>query len=208
MNYEAVEHGVNSLVKIEVPSSWSSAVDKAVAKAEDEPDFVKNVLRPMNAQKGDNLPVSTFSDTPDGVFPLGTSKFEKRGVAVNVPEWDGDNCIQCNQCSYVCPHAAIRPFLLDEKEVKNAPESFKTIKAIGRDFEGLQYRIQVSPLDCVGCGNCVDICPSKQNYYNEAGCTTDRSTKRKLGICSNSFRQIISYKQIHSKGQSILPTTV
>lgn len=162
MNYQAVDRGLESLVKIDVPTDWSDAVDEAAAVLEDEPDFIKNVLRPMSAQKGDSLPVSTFSDTPDGVFPLGTSKFEKRGVAVSVPEWNSDNCIQCNQCSYICPHAAIRPFLLDEEEVKNAPEGFKTIKAIGRDFEGLQYRMQVSPLDCVGCGNCVDICPSKQ----------------------------------------------
>ncbi len=162
MNYQAVDRGLESLVKIDVPTDWSDAVDETAAVLEDEPDFIKNVLRPMSAQKGDSLPVSTFSDTPDGVFPLGTSKFEKRGVAVSVPEWNSDNCIQCNQCSYICPHAAIRPFLLDEEEVKNAPEGFKTIKAIGRDFEGLQYRMQVSPLDCVGCGNCVDICPSKQ----------------------------------------------
>ncbi len=163
MNYQAVEKGVESLVKIDVPDAWKDAVDEAAATvAEDEPDFIKNVLRPMNAQQGDNLPVSTFLDTPDGVFPLGTSRFEKRGVAINVPEWNSDNCIQCNQCSYVCPHAAIRPFLLDEAEVKDAPEDFKTIKAAGKGFEGLEYRIQVSPLDCVGCGNCVDICPAKE----------------------------------------------
>ncbi len=162
MNYQAVDRGLESLVKIDIPASWSSAEDEAAATVSvEEPDFIKDILRPMTAQKGDDLPVSAFVDMPDGVFPLGTSKFEKRGIAVNVPEWYSENCIQCNQCSYVCPHAAIRPFLLDEEEVKNAPEGFNTIKAIGKDFEGLQYKIQVSTLDCTGCGNCVDICPSK-----------------------------------------------
>ncbi|HZK57589.1 MAG TPA: pyruvate:ferredoxin (flavodoxin) oxidoreductase, partial [Clostridia bacterium] len=163
MNYQAVDQGLESLVKIDVPASWSDAEDEAAATTvKDEPDFIKNILRPMNAQKGDRLPVSAFIDAPDGSFPLGASKFEKRGVAINVPEWNSDNCIQCNQCSYVCPHAAIRPFLLDGEEVKNAPEGFGTIKAIGKDFEGLQYRIQVSALDCTGCGSCVEICPAKQ----------------------------------------------
>ena len=163
MNYQAVDYGLESLVKIDVPSAWGDAEDEAAATtAVDEPDFIKNVLRPMNAQKGDTLPVSTFLNRPDGEFPLGGSKFEKRGVAINVPEWHSEHCIQCNQCSYVCPHAAIRPFLLNEGEIKNAPEGFETIKAMGKDLEGLQYRIQVSALDCTGCGSCVEVCPAKQ----------------------------------------------
>lgn len=161
MNYEAVERGVNALTKIDVPADWTGAVEGEAAAAVEEPEFIKDILRPMNAQAGDDLPVSAFVGAEDGTFPLGTSAYEKRGIAVNVPEWIPENCIQCNQCSFVCPHAAIRPFLLDEKEVANAPEGFKTLKAMGKEFEGLQYKMQVSPLDCTGCGNCADICPSK-----------------------------------------------
>lgn len=159
MNYEAVDRGVNALVKIDVPTEWAGATEEAAAAVE-EPAFIKDILRPMNAQNGDILPVSAFVGAEDGTFPLGTSAYEKRGIAVNVPEWKKETCIQCNQCSYVCPHAAIRPFLLDEEEVKKAPESMDTLKAMGKEFAGLQYRIQVSPLDCTGCGNCADICPA------------------------------------------------
>jgi len=116
----------------------------------------------MAAQEGDTLPVSAFKGIEDGTFPAGTSAYEKRGIAVEIPSWIKENCTQCNQCSYVCPHSCIRPFLLDEEEVKNAPEGFEFVKAVGKDLAGLSYRIQVSPLDCTGCGNCVEICPSKQ----------------------------------------------
>ncbi|SDK83734.1 pyruvate:ferredoxin (flavodoxin) oxidoreductase [Natronincola ferrireducens] len=160
MNHEAVDRGVDALVKIDVPESWKGVAEETAAAIE-EPDFIKNILRPMNAQEGDNLPVSAFVGAEDGTFPLGTSAYEKRGIAVMVPEWIAENCIQCNQCSFVCPHAAIRPILANEEEMKNAPETFKTLKAMGKEFEGLQYRMQVAPLDCTGCGNCADICPSK-----------------------------------------------
>lgn len=128
----------------------------------DLPDYVKNIQIPMNAQEGDSLPVSAFIGREDGTVPVGTTAYEKRGIAVVVPEWNIDNCIQCNQCSYVCPHAAIRPFLLDEEEVAKAPEGFASKKALGKELAGLQYRIQVSPLDCTGCGNCADVCPAKE----------------------------------------------
>ena len=120
------------------------------------------LFRSMNAQQGDKLPVSTFVGREDGAFPQGTAAYEKRMIAVDVPEWQIDNCIQCNQCSYVCPHAAIRPFLLDEAEAKNAPQGFFGKKAIGKQLDGLQFRIQVSPLDCTGCGSCAQVCPAKE----------------------------------------------
>jgi pyruvate-ferredoxin/flavodoxin oxidoreductase len=164
MNIAAIERGVSSLIKVEVPASWGdidNAQAEAAAAAAEEPDFVKNVLRPMNALEGDNLPVSILQDREDGTFPLGTACFEKRGIAVTVPEWQIDNCIQCNQCSYVCPHAAIRPFLMNGEEAKNAPESFAAKKATGKEAAGLQFRVQISPLDCTGCGNCADVCPAK-----------------------------------------------
>ncbi len=159
MNNAAVDRG-GDVIKVEVPAEWAGIV----VEEKDErnvPDFIKNVADPINAQKGDDLPVSAFIDREDGTFPAGTTKYEKRGIAVNVPEWIAGNCIQCNQCAYVCPHAAIRPFLLNEEEVANAPANTETIKANGKAAAGLQFRIQVSPLDCTGCGNCADVCPAK-----------------------------------------------
>lgn len=160
MNWKAVDEGFEKLSGYDVPATWAKLTEKAEPDV-DAPDFINNILNPMNAQQGDSLPVSAFIGTEDGTFPLGTTKYEKRGIAVSAPEWLDKNCIQCNQCSYVCPHAVIRPFLLDEEEVSNAPESFTTIKTMGKDFKDLRYRIQVSPYDCTGCGNCVDICPAK-----------------------------------------------
>lgn len=160
MNYAAVERGLTDVVKIEVPAAWANAVDAEVAKA-NEPAFITNILKPMNAQQGDKLPVSTFVGSEDGAFPHGTAAYEKRGIAVNVPNWVSENCIQCNQCSYVCPHAAIRPFLLNDEE-KVAMGDMDTLLAMGKGMEGLSYRMQVTPLDCAGCGNCADICPGKK----------------------------------------------
>lgn len=161
MNYEAVEQGKNALVKINVPDSWANVADNVDVNNK-EPEFIKNILRPINAQDGDSLPVSAFNGIEDGTFPAGTAAYEKRGIAINVPEWIIENCIQCNQCAYICPHATIRPFLLTEEEVNNAPEGFNTKKAVGKGFEGLQYRMQVDTMDCTGCGNCADICPAKE----------------------------------------------
>lgn len=161
MNYEAVDRGIDALVKVNVPESWKNAVDEKVEEKE-VPDFIKNVVIPMNRQEGDKLPVSTFVGREDGSWPNGTSAYEKRGIAVFVPEWQIDKCIQCNQCAFVCPHAVIRPFLLNEEEKKNAPASFETKKAVGKGLEGLEFRIQVSPLDCTGCGVCANTCPAKE----------------------------------------------
>lgn len=159
MNFAAVDAGINQVEQINYPASWADAVDEAAA-AENIPDYVKNVIRPITAQKGDELPVSAFE--PDGTVPTGTTKYEKRGIALSIPIWISENCIQCNQCSFVCPHAAIRPFLASEESLKDAPETFKTLDAVGKNYQGLKYRMQVSALDCTGCGNCAQVCPAKE----------------------------------------------
>ncbi len=161
MNFLAVNKG-GEVEKIEVPKSWAKTEVKTATDDRDIPDFIKYVAEPINAQKGDDLPVSAFLGREDGTFPAGTTAYEKRGVAVSVPEWIGDNCIQCNQCAYVCPHACIRPFLINEEELAKAPAGFKTIEAKPKTFAGHQFKIQLSPLDCTGCGNCTDVCPSKE----------------------------------------------
>ena len=161
MNYAAVDKGVDGAVKIEVPASWANAVDGEAKAERPKTQFVKNVVDPMNAQEGDKLPVSVFNGREDGTFPCGTAAYEKRGVAVDVPEWQPDKCIQCNQCSYVCPHASIRPFLLTEEEAAAAPEGFVTVAPKGlKNAEGLKFRVQVSSLDCLGCGSCAEVCPA------------------------------------------------
>ncbi|MDO5718710.1 MAG: pyruvate:ferredoxin (flavodoxin) oxidoreductase [Tissierellia bacterium] len=161
MNYKAVDMGINALVKIDVPDSWNNATDADDEKA-NLPKFIREVVRPINRQEGNNLPVSKFVGRENGEFPPGTSAFEKRGIALSVPEWQIEHCIQCNQCSYVCPHAVIRPFLVTEEEKANAPANFETKKAMGRGLDDVTFRMQVSPLDCTGCGNCADVCPSKE----------------------------------------------
>ena len=160
MNYEAVEAGMNSLVKINVPESWKTATDEVKVETKEVTDFVKNIMNPMNALEGDKLPVSAFNGLEDGTFPAGTAAYEKRGVATDVPEWNMAKCIQCNQCAFVCPHACIRPVLVTDEELAKAPAGFETKKATGKTLAGLNYRIQVSTLDCTGCNNCVDICPA------------------------------------------------
>ena len=159
MNHGAVDASLGSLEEINYPASWADAADDGDS-SKGEPDFVKNILKPMAAVQGDKLPVSAFS--PDGIFPVAGSQYEKRGVAIAVPEWIPENCIQCNQCAMVCPHAVIRPVLLTDDEMAKAPEGFKALKATGKEFDGLQFRMQVSALDCMGCGNCADICPAKE----------------------------------------------
>ena len=162
MNYAAVDQGIGALHKVEVKDSWKDADTTKNFKIKGAPEFINNILIPMNRQEGNDLPVSTFSNMVDGTFPSGTSRYEKRGIAVNVPHWKSENCIQCNQCSLVCPHAVIRPFLADEEEKANAPEGFETIKARGKGLENYEYRMQISPLDCTGCGNCAQVCPAKE----------------------------------------------
>lgn len=163
MNYEAIEAGINSIVKIQVPEDWKNAEASKNHSIGDVPKFIKEICEPMNKLQGDKLPISTFIDNGvgDGTFMAGTTAYEKRGIAVNVPEWLSENCIQCNQCSYVCPHATIRPFLLNEKEAADAPEAFKLLKTKGiKSEDATDFTISISPLDCVGCGNCVEVCPA------------------------------------------------
>ncbi|KYH28980.1 MULTISPECIES: pyruvate:ferredoxin (flavodoxin) oxidoreductase [Clostridium] len=161
MNQAAIDRGIEGLVEVKVPESWANAEEEEKKfPIKDEPDFVKNIQRPMARMEGDELPVSAFKGMEDGLFPNGTTAYEKRGIAVMIPEWQIDKCIQCNQCSYICPHATIRPFLLDEDEVKKKPDTFKTKQATGKGLEKYQYRIQVAPMDCTGCGNCADVCPA------------------------------------------------
>jgi pyruvate-ferredoxin/flavodoxin oxidoreductase len=160
MNYAAVDKGTE-VHKVEVTAEWSNIKVTEKKDTRNIPDFIRNVMEPMNAMKGDDLPVSAFKGREDGTFPSGTSAYEKRGIAVNVPEWQPNECIQCNQCSYVCPHAVIRPFLLTEEEVKNAPAGTQTIQGIPGALKAYRFRIQVSVLDCTGCSNCADACPAK-----------------------------------------------
>lgn len=159
MNYAAVDRG-GEYVKVDVPAEWANLPDED-ALINNFPSFVQNIVVPVNAQKGDDLPVSMFKGREDGTWIQGTTKYEKRGVAATVPVWEMDNCIQCNQCAYVCPHAAIRPFVLDENEQAKAP--FASLKANGKQFAGMTYRIQVDVLDCMGCDNCAEVCPGNKN---------------------------------------------
>ena len=159
-NFAAVDRG-NEYVKVAVDPAWATLSDDEKVR-DNAPDFVENLVRPINAQMGDDLPVSSFVGIEDGTWEAGTARWEKRGVSAFVPVWNSENCIQCNQCAYVCPHACIRPFVLDEAEQQAAPFT-DTLKAVGKQFAGMTFRIQVGVMDCLGCGNCVDVCPGKKN---------------------------------------------
>ena len=160
MNFAAVDRG-GDIEEVEVLKEWKD-IQLTKESTEEAPEFIKKVVRPVNAQKGYSLPVSAFVGREDGTWEVGTTKYEKRGVAVNVPVWMPENCIQCNQCAYVCPHATIRPFVLDENELQGVGENVEILKAQGKQFTNMGFRIQVDVLDCLGCGNCVDICPGKK----------------------------------------------
>lgn len=166
MNYDAIDAGAKNVVKIDVPESWKTATDEditgksATGSRKDAVDFVNNIQKKVNAQMGNTLPVSAFKEYVDGTTPSGTSAYEKRGIAVDVPVWQGENCIQCNFCSYVCPHAVIRPFAMTEEEAANAPEGLETVQMTGLP----QYRFAIVPsvMDCTGCGSCANVCPGKK----------------------------------------------
>lgn len=161
-NVAAIEEGAQKCVEVAVPAIWAdSPLDESAAEA-DVPAVVENILRPVNAQKGDDLPVSAFAGYEDGVIDMGLTAYEKRGIAVKTPAWNAEACIQCNRCAFVCPHAAIRPYLLDQNEAQNAPDGFTTVALKGGKNlpEGTRYAIQVSQFDCTSCGSCADVCPA------------------------------------------------
>ena len=165
MNHDAIDAGAEAFVKVEVPESWKNAPDedlttKATGDRQDVVDFVNNIQKPINAHNGQNLPVSAFKDYVDGSTPSGAAAYEKRGIAVDVPEWNPENCIQCNFCSYVCPHACIRPVALTEEEAAKAPEGMKMAPMTG--LAGYKFAMTVSALDCTGCGSCANVCPGKK----------------------------------------------
>jgi pyruvate-ferredoxin/flavodoxin oxidoreductase len=159
-NYAAVDRG-GEYTKVEIPEEWSLLLDETITTHDIVPAFISDIVRPINAQAGDDLPVSAFKGREDGTWEQGTSKYEKRGIASFVPVWNSENCIQCNQCAYVCPHAVIRPFILDEAEQAKAPFT-EMLKTNGKQFAGTTFRIQVDVLDCTGCGNCAEVCPGNK----------------------------------------------
>ena len=168
MNYDAIDAGAKQVVEVEVPESWKDAADEGLATPHiadggrtDAIAFAKNIQAKVNAQEGNTLPVSAFNDYVDGSTPSGTSAYEKRGIAVDIPVWNPNQCIQCNRCAYVCPHAVIRPVALTEEEVAQAPEGLKTLDMIG--MPGMKFTMTVSAYDCTGCGSCVNVCPGKKN---------------------------------------------
>ena len=160
MNCAAVDAGIAGTHQVPVPDCWGSLTDEPESVDMNQPEYIRTVMQAVNAQKGDSLPVSIFKNAADGTVPMGTSKYEKRGFASNVASWIPENCIGCNLCSVMCPHAAIRPFLLNEAEMAAAPESYVTKEA--KNLQGLRYRIQVDPLDCTGCGSCAATCIAKE----------------------------------------------
>lgn len=160
MNNLAIDKGFDSMKRVTVPEAWKTAEDTKAETNPNMPEFIEKVILPMNRQEGDKLPVSVFNGREDGTFPLGVTAWEKREIAIAVPKWNSSRCIQCNQCSYVCPHSVIRPTLLKEDEMKKAPGGFKAIPATG--FKGMQYHLAISGQDCTGCGSCVENCPAKE----------------------------------------------
>ena len=198
MNYAAVDAGGSAVEKVEIPAEWASLSLEVAAKAVDmsRPEFVRNVVDPINALKGDDLPVSAFNGREDGTWDNGTAAYEKRGIAVNVPEWDIQNCIQCNQCSYVCPHAAIRPFLATEEEAAATGLEWK--QGLG-ETKAYKFRIQVSPLDCAGCNNCVDVCPSKTKAL------VMKPLESQMPQAANweTVNKIVGYKEVVDKTKSV-----
>ena len=178
-NVAAIEAGAEEVYEVAVPASWGEAQNDDPAVDPSLPDVVKKILLPINRQKGDDLPVSAFKGREDGVIDMGLTAYEKRGIAVNIPQWDAQKCIQCNQCSFVCPHAAIRPYLLTEEEAAGAPAGFETIPANGiRGEQKYRFTIQVSAYDCTGCGSCANVCPAKEKALTMVPAQLDEQKKK------------------------------
>ena len=200
MNYDAIDRG-GELQKIDTPCEWKNITSKFRTATFNRlaPDWVKNVADVVNAQSGNDLPVSAFTNYEDGTIPAGTAAYEKRGIASHVPEWSPENCIQCNQCAYVCPHAAIRPFLMDEKEQKKAPKTVKSVAGNG-PFKEYNFTIQVSPMDCTGCGNCADICPAKTKALTMSSVESQQHEQANFDYMHSS----VGYKDtVQPKSQSV-----
>ena len=210
MNYDAIDAGAKQVVEIEVPESWKDAADEGLAVPhidengrKDVIDFVKNIQTKVNAQEGNSLPVSAFTDYADGSTPSGSSAYEKRGIAVDIPIWQPDNCIQCNRCAYVCPHAVIRPVALTEEEAANAPEGMQSIPMIG--MPDMKFAITVSAYDCTGCGSCANVCPGKKgekalvmgNMEENAGKQTFFDYGREIPV---KPKVVAKYKETTVKG--------
>lgn len=207
MNWDGVDASLENLEKVEYPASWADA-ELEEAPQRDEPEFLTKVMRPMIGQKGTTLPVSCFAGeldgsykacAADGTYPTATTKYEKRGVAINVPEWIKENCIQCNQCAFVCPHAVIRPVLATEEDMKNAPVGFEGVQAKGPGMDNYQYRIQISVMDCTGCGNCVDVCPAKEKALVMKPLAQQRETQ----VANQQFSEKIPYHSNVMKKETV-----
>ena len=179
-NVAAIDAGAEEVCEVAVPAEWAQAVNDDPVDDPSLPEVVRNILFPINRQKGDDLPVSAFRGREDGTMPMGMTAFEKRGIAVNIPEWDASKCLQCNQCAFVCPHAVIRPYLLTREEAAAAPEGFITVpaKGLGKDQSPLQYTLQISAYDCTGCGSCANVCPAPGKALTMVPCELGEDKKQ------------------------------
>jgi pyruvate-ferredoxin/flavodoxin oxidoreductase len=200
MNCAAIDKGIDALTKIEVPAAWAELQDEKKVVDPTLPKYVREVLIPMNSLAGDDLPVSAFMDMVDGVTNTATSKYEKRGVADNVPVWNIENCIGCNQCALVCPHAAIRPFLFNAAEAAAAPTGCQTKKAAGKGGEGLSFRMQVDVLDCQGCGSCVNVCPAQQKALTMVPLDDQLAEQKNWDYCLTLSEKANPMNKFTSKG--------
>ncbi len=199
MNNAAVDKG-GEAIKVEVPAAWKSIKVQPKGKRTDVPEFISDIVFPIYSLKGDDLPVSAFLNREDGTFPAGTTAYEKRGIAVHVPEWQLENCIQCNQCAYVCPHAVIRPFLINDEEMKKIGADTPVIEITKGKLAGYKYRMQVSPLDCTGCGNCADVCPAPEKALLMKTLESQMIEDRRWDVISKN----VTYKDtLQDKGSSV-----